>query len=47
MVLIEFLFAGRNIEHQQFHSSEKYGYHGSMLAIAVFVLGDTSTRDFA
>jgi hypothetical protein len=46
MVLIEFLFAGKNIEDQGFRFSDKHGCHRSFGAIVVFVLSVTPTRDF-
>jgi hypothetical protein len=47
MVPIEFLFTGKYTENQKFGSSEKYSYQRSFVAIVVFVLSGTSSRDFA
>jgi hypothetical protein len=47
MVLIEFLFAGKNSEDQEYHSSERYRDHTSFITIVVFILGGTSMREFA
>jgi hypothetical protein len=46
IVLIDFLFAGKNIEDQELHSSEKYGYDSRFAVIIIYILGDTSPRDF-
>jgi hypothetical protein len=34
-------------EDQKFHSSEKYGCHGSFVGFVIIVVGGTSIRDFA
>jgi hypothetical protein len=47
VVLIKFVSAGKDIEDEEFRCSEKYGHHGFFVPIVVFVLGGTSTRDFA
>jgi hypothetical protein len=47
MVLIEFLFSGKYIEDQKFRSSEKYSHLALSVAVVLFVLGETSSRDFA
>jgi hypothetical protein len=36
MVLIEFLFAGKNTEDQEFRSSEKYGCQSSLCSNCCF-----------
>jgi hypothetical protein len=47
MALIEFLSTGKYIEDQKFGSSGKYSHQRSFVAIVVFLLGETSSRDFA
>jgi hypothetical protein len=37
MVLMEFLFAGKNIEEQEFHSSEKVGDHNYDMSSRCFI----------
>jgi hypothetical protein len=46
MVLIQFLLAGEHIKDQELHSMENIITIVLLLAIVVFVLGDTSMRDF-
>jgi hypothetical protein len=47
MVLIEFLFAGKNIEGQKFRSSENMVAVALFVAIVAFVLSGMCTRAFA
>jgi hypothetical protein len=46
-VLIKFLFTRRYIEGQKPCSREHYSHHRSFVAVVVFVLDGTSSRDFA
>jgi hypothetical protein len=45
--LFEFLLAGKNIVDQKLRSSENMVAMARFMTVVVFVLGGTSTRDFA
>jgi hypothetical protein len=47
MVLINFLFTGKNIKDQEFCSGENMATIALSAATVVFALADTSMRDFA
>jgi hypothetical protein len=46
MILIEFLSTRKDLEYQEFHSSEKYGHMAFSVAIIISIRGDTPTGDF-